>query len=53
MKKIESGEFHHELGVGEVLSGLMKRIDKSATTYSVQNATDVRETAIVLDHLPE
>ena len=44
-----------ELGSGDVLSGLMKRIDteKTATTYSVHDAASARETAIVLDNLPE
>ena len=42
-----------ELGSGDVLCGLMKRIDKAATTYSVQDATGVRETTIILDKLPE
>lgn len=42
-----------ELGVGDVLSGLMKRIDKTVTIYSVQDADSAREVAIVLDKLPE
>jgi len=42
-----------ELGVGDVLCGLMKRIDKGATTYSVQDAASARETAIILDKLSQ
>jgi [acyl-carrier-protein] S-malonyltransferase len=45
-----------ELGAGDVLSGLMKRIasiDQTVTTYSVHDAATARETAIALDNLPE
>ncbi len=40
-----------ELGSGDVLCGLMKRIDKTATTYSVQDAESAQDVAMKLDHL--
>lgn len=40
-----------ELGVGDVLSGLMKRIDKSARTLSVQDVASLAQAADLIDEL--
>ena len=40
-----------ELGSGEVLTGLIRRIEPSVAAYSVKDAASVRETAIILDSL--
>jgi len=40
-----------ELGSGDVLSGLMKRIDKTVATYSVHDADSARDVAGKLDNV--
>ncbi len=42
-----------ELGAGEVLSGLIRRIEPTVTAYSVKDAASIRETAIALDSIAQ